>query len=274
VILHAPEAVKKRIEEASRIRLFLDYDGTLAGLAPTPDHVEPDPEVIDLLTELAEQPGILVTVISGRRLDHVEKLLPVPEVMLAGTYGVELLLPNQEGVDRVTYEELRPVLKGLKPQWESLIDNHEGFFLEDKDWAMALHARYADDDVADAVLEEARERAYSAIREADDPELFRVLGGHKFLEIGPALAHKGKTVEHLLNRYPWPGALLVYIGDDDKDKEAFGVIQAHGGIAIRVCREPCETQADGRLDSPQAVREWLANLVPIFRGKTNQPEAM
>lgn len=263
-MLDAPEAVRERIEEASRLRLFLDYDGTLAEFAPTPDHVEPDPEIITLLSELARQPGILVTVVSGRRLEHVEKLLPVPEVLLAGTYGVELLLPSRESVDRVPYDDLRPVLEELKPQWEALIAEQDGFFLEDKDWALALHARYADDSVAERALEEARELAYASIEEAPDPEMFRVLGGHKFLEIGPALAHKGRTVEHLLERYPFPGALLLYIGDDDKDEEAFGVIQSHGGLAIRVCKEPCETQADGRLASPREVRQWLVMVVTRF----------
>jgi trehalose-phosphatase len=88
-----------------------------------------------------------------------------------------------------------------------------------------------------------------------------VLGGHKLLEIGPALAHKGRTVAYLLNRYPWPDALPLYVGDDDKDEQAFGVIQAQDGIAIRVCGELCETRADGRLESPQDVRRWLRALV-------------
>jgi trehalose-phosphatase len=84
-----------------------------------------------------------------------------------------------------------------------------------------------------------------------------VLGGHKFLEIGPALAHKGRTVAYLIDRYPWPDALPLYVGDDDKDEEAFEVIQARGGVAIKVCESPCQTRADGRLESPRDVRRWL-----------------
>jgi trehalose 6-phosphate phosphatase len=64
-------------------------------------------------------------------------------------------------------------------------------------------------------------------------------------------------VAYLLERYPWPGALPLYVGDDDKDEEAFGVIQARGGVAIRVCSEPCDTRADGHLESPLDVRRWL-----------------
>jgi len=261
--LRAPETVILRIQEAERLQLFLDYDGTLADFAPTPEHVEPDPRVITLITTIARQPSIRTVVISGRRLDHVEALLPVSGVLLAGTYGIQLRLPDGERIDRVSYEKIRPVLEAIKPRWKALIADREGFFLEDKDWALALHARYAADEEADKIIEDAREIAAVSIALAVDPEAFRVLGGHKFLEVGPALAHKGKTVDYLLDRFPWPGALAIYVGDDDKDEEAFSVIHARGGLAIRVCEAPCDTVADGRMESPQEVRRWLRSLLKL-----------
>jgi len=259
MMLRAPKEVKVRIGEAERLQLFLDYDGTLADFAPTPEHVEPEPEVIALLTELARHPRIRVTVISGRRLGHVEKLLPLPGVLLAGTYGIELLLPSGERVDRVPHEDVRPVLEAIKPRWTELIADREGFFLEDKGWALAIHARYAADDAAKEVLETARRIA----ADAASSDLFRILGGHRFLEIGPALAHKGRTVDYLLHRYPWSGALPVYVGDDDKDEEAFSVIHAYGGVAIRVCEKPCDTEADGRLTTPKDTQQWLRSLAGL-----------
>jgi trehalose 6-phosphate phosphatase len=252
----APSEVRTRIQAAERLRLFLDYDGTLADFAPTPEHVSPEPRVIALLTRLVERPSIRVAVISGRRLGHVEKLLPVPGLLLAGTYGVELRLPDGERVDLVSYQRVRPLLEEVKVRWERLLAGRDGFFLEDKGWALAIHARYAAGAEAEEVLDSAR----GMIGQAASSDLFRVLGGHKFLEVGPALAHKGRTVAYLLNRYPWSGALPLYIGDDDKDEEAFGIIQARDGIAIRVCEEHCATRADGRLTSPQHVRRWLRDL--------------
>jgi trehalose 6-phosphate phosphatase len=252
-------AVSDRVEErliaAERVRLFLDYDGTLADFAPTPEYVNPDPEVVDLLARLAGHPRFRVAVVSGRRLADVEKLVPVPGVLLAGTYGVELRLPDGERIDRVAYETVRPSLEAVKPKWAALIEGLEGFFLEDKGWALALHARFAEAEEAEEVLAAAR-----AIADEVPPDLFRILGSYRFLEIGPLLAHKGRTVDYVLVRYPWPGALPVYLGDDDKDEEAFGVIQAHGGVAILVGRELRETQADARLESPQAARCWLEGL--------------
>jgi trehalose-phosphatase len=254
--MSVPSWVEERLAAAERVRLFLDYDGTLADFAPTPEHVDPVPEVVDLLARLAGHPRFQVAVVSGRRLSHVERLVPVKGVLLAGTYGVELRLPDGERVDRVAYEAIRPPLETIKPQWAALISGREGFFLEDKGWTLALHARFAEEREADDVLTAAR-----SIADGIPPGLFRVLGGDRFLELGPQLAHKGRTVEYLLARYPWLGALPAYLGDDDKDEEAFGVIKACAGIAILVSCQPRETRADGRLASPQAACRWLEALL-------------
>lgn len=251
------EQINEHLVQAAHLWLFLDYDGTLADLAPTPDHIDMDPELVNLITRLAGHPCIRVTVISGRRLSHVKALVPVPGILLAGTYGVELRTPEGERINRVEYDNIRPVLDAIKPIWLQLIGEHTGFFLEDKGWSLALHARFAGDDAAKTILNEARHVADNAA----DSGSFRVLGGHKFLEVGPKLAHKGRTVSYLLDEYPLPDAQLFYLGDDDKDEEAFGVIQEQKGIAILVASEPRETRADYRFESPRDVRQWLEMLL-------------
>jgi trehalose 6-phosphate phosphatase len=257
------DAVRARIEQAGRLWLFLDYDGTLADFAPTPDHVQPDPALLDLLATLAEQPRIRLAIISGRRLSHVRKLVPLRGIMLAGTYGIELQTAAGEQQDRLDYHTIRPVLDTLKPRWVGLLQGREGFYLEDKGWTLAIHARYADDMIIGEVLARARLAAWSAIA-TEGADRFRLLGGHKFLEIGPVLAHKGRTVEYLLERWAWPGALPLYLGDDDKDEEAFAVTKEHGGIAVLVSPEPKDSKADLRLDSPQVARRWLKAVVSLL----------
>ena len=254
--MYTLDRLAERVARAGRLRLFLDYDGTLAGFAPTPDHVHSSPEIVDLVAGLAERPGIRVAIISGRRLSHIEALVPVPGILLAGTYGVELRTPAGKRIDRAEYGDIRPVLDRIKPRWLDLLGERHGFFLEDKGWALALHARFAEDDEAEAVLNDAR----SVAIELMGSDSFRLLGGHRFLEIGPKVADKGKAVAYLLDRHPWPGALPVYLGDDDKDEEAFGIVKARGGIAILVAARPRKTGADYRLESPQAARLWLGML--------------
>ncbi len=267
-MLCTPEWTQEHIAQVKHLWLFLDYDGTLDVFAPTPEHIIPRPEVIGLLARLAQHPRIRMAVISGRPLNHVQALLPVPGIFLAGTYGVEVQTPAGETINRADYSAIRPALDLLKQRWQQLIAEREGFFLEDKDWALAIHARLAGRDEAEMVLEAARRAATLTARSGP----FRLLGGHRFLEIAPRLAHKGRTVGYLLDTYPWPEAFPVYVGDDDKDEEAFGTIRMRGGIAIVVAEEPRTTQAGCRLESPPAVHRWLEALPRYLPGGSPSPK--
>src|SRR5512142_1401244 len=135
-----PEQLRAQIVRADRVWAFLDYDGTLADFAPTPAVVTPQPEVIDLIRRLARPPRISIAILSGRALPQVQQLMPVPGVLLGGTYGIELQLPSGEIVHRAEYDRLRPIIVQLKSHWDQLIAGRQGFFVEDKDWALALHA--------------------------------------------------------------------------------------------------------------------------------------
>lgn len=251
------QLIAERLIEVGRSWLFLDYDGTLAEFAPTPDDVVPDREVIELVTQLAQQPTLRVGVISGRRLSQIRTLIPVPNVLLAGTYGIELQLLGGERCDRLALDQVRPSLDQLKPRWAHLIAGRQGFFLEDKGWSLALHARFAEAAEADEVLSSARRRTAEILA----PDRFQWLDGHRFLEFGPRLLDKGATVNYILDRYAWPGAMPCYIGDDDKDEAAFAAIKVHHGLALVVAAQPRATLADGRLTSPAAVRHWLSELI-------------
>ncbi|MFN8596519.1 MAG: trehalose-phosphatase [Anaerolineae bacterium] len=248
------------ISSAQHLWLFVDYDGTLAEFAPTPDRVEPKSEVIELLRCWASISQAQVAVISGRPLQQVQNLIPIPGIVLAGTYGVELQLPNGEVVQRVTYDSVRPSVEYLKARWQTLIDHQPGFYIEDKGWAVAIHARDAEAAEADRVL--VRARAMTAALALS--KTYRVFDERRFFEIAPALAHKGRTVSYLLDRFARPDVLPLYVGDDAKDEEAFEVIKARHGLALLVASEPRPTCADARLPTPHAARRWLAALADRF----------
>jgi hypothetical protein len=72
-------------------------------------------------------------------------------------------------------------LEAVKQDWEQILGQRQGFFLEDKGWSLALHARFAEEYEAGPVPEQARRVAGKS----------RILDGHKFLEIAPSLAGKG-----------------------------------------------------------------------------------
>ncbi len=245
--------ITKKIKQAETIKLILDYDGTLADFAPSPDHIFPDEDLIDLLRALSQTPNIEVVILSGRRLQHIKQLVPIAGLWRAGTYGIEIISPRRELIERIKYQEIRPQLELVKPKWHRLIDSIDGFYLEDKRWSLALHARDADPDIGLQILRDAR-AVLQACRLGNQ---FRVLGGDRFLEVAPTIADKGNAVMYLVEHNDWQQSLLLYIGDDDKDEAAFAIVQQFGGIAIKVDQGTGETIADATLGDPSRVREWL-----------------
>jgi trehalose 6-phosphate phosphatase len=269
------ERIRQKIGRASSLWLFLDYDGTLANFAPTPDMILPDEALIALITALAGRPDIRVTILSGRRLAHIQALLPVPAIAKAGSYGLEMVSEDGTLIHPLQFETIRPLLDRLKQAWARLLDGRRGFYLEDKGWTLAIHAKDAAEEEAQVVLEQAQGQAQTLLDEASYDEAssheassygyggntFRLLGGHRFLECGPHSANKKQTVERLLASGPWnEDTLLIYLGDDDKDEVAFEAIHAHGGLAIGVGDRMRDSTADCWLPSPQAARQWLANI--------------
>ncbi len=193
--IRGPEKKLALIRRAEKVLLFLDYDGTLADFAPTPDDIFPDPDLISLLSQLQSDERIRVSVISGRRLSHIQKLVPVKGILLAGTYGIEVMWPDGRLEERVEYDQVRPVLDGLKPGWLRLTESTPGLYLEDKGWSLALHAKEVEDSIAEDNMRIARGQIPGT---GSFQEGFRVMGGHKFLEVAPVLANKGSTVNFLI----------------------------------------------------------------------------
>jgi trehalose 6-phosphate phosphatase len=251
------------VSEAERLWLFLDYDGSLAEFTRTPNIIKPDPKVIELLKRLAEKSRLRIAIVSGRCMPDLQALLPVEGIFIASTYGIELRTPEGGRILRENYAQVRPYLDKLKPLWEEIIDGKKGYYLEDKGWSLALHARFAPEDEAVRVI--------SAIQQTLDQELitdeYRLIKQKKFLEVSSANAHKGKAVSFLLESFPLEEARLVYIGDDNNDAEAFQTIHSNGGVAISVAQYfgyIRSTGGDYVLKSPKAVRKWLENLVKWF----------
>jgi trehalose 6-phosphate phosphatase len=242
---------------APALWLFLDYDGTLANFAPTPDDVFPEKEIIQRISNLAAMPATRVAVVSGRRLEHLQKLVPVKGVVLAGTYGLEIRWEDGTHENMLDYSQIRPVIARLRPEWEALLAGRQGFYLENKGWTLAVHARFANEIEAGQVFSRARE----VVKKIWPGDGFVLQGGRKFLEIRPAAADKSLAVRVIWDRYPIPDALPVYLGDDDKDEVAFRAIEELGGMTVQVRDELPDSLARYRLASPREASHWLDELI-------------
>ena len=229
--------------------LFLDYDGTLAEFAPNPDIINPDKELIQLLTELMEVSIIKLAIVSGRKLDHVRSLIPLKGLWLAGTYGVEMEDPSGKKIVHLNYENIRPELEVIKPYWEGLIEGKDEYYLEDKGWSIAIHANGSDPEEKKTVLKSANKIVLSEnliIRKRDN-----------FIEICPPEAEKGFAVKYIFGENDYTKSLPIFIGDEPRDEEAFEAVNSLGGFGIIVSKSDTVTKAKYQLKSPIQVRNWL-----------------
>lgn len=241
-----------KIYQKERAFLFLDYDGTMARFAPNPDVVIPDSELIEILSEINKLDNFRLAIISGRRLGHIRSLVPIDGIWLAGSYGLEMIDPRGKEIHLLEFENLRPGLEKIKPSWQALIEEREGFYLEDKGWSLAIHANGSDIQEVNLVLANARI--------IDVPEGFHLKSTHNFIEICPPKADKGVSVEYILNSEKFNEALPIFIGDDPRDEDAFAAVQSFGGVGIIVAEKDRETKATYALKRPEQVRKWMKEI--------------
>jgi trehalose 6-phosphate phosphatase len=251
------EAIIAHLRGQGHLTLFLDYDGTLVPIAPTPAEAIPDPPLLVLLDALCAAPALRTVILSGRPLLDLQRMLPVKGLTIAGLYGVEMQMADGNVLLKEPGDSRLESMAQLRERWAQLAGGLEGFLIEDKGEALALHARWAEAMQAKHILEAARSQALEIIHAHD----LRILDGDRYVEVAPANADKGRAVDWLLTHYPVDRDLPVGFGDDNKDEAAFAVIQQLGGYAIGVGHRYELPNVDARLDGPAQTRAWLHSFL-------------
>jgi len=241
------------IRDARRLFLFLDYDGTLVPLAPTPEEARPSPQLLEMIERLCALPETRVAVVSGRSIQDLKRFLPVFGLYLVGVHGLEIVYPTGETVVRGCKEDLQRWIDKLAEKLEVVLKGKRGFLIENKNIALAVHYRLADPHQATEVLRHLYREVEPLIREAG----FIARSGKKVLEFCPAVGNKGDAVSFLLSQ--WPDAVPLYIGDDETDEDAFQAV-AGKGLGVLVAEHPRPTNACFRLQNPREVASLLEEI--------------
>lgn len=229
--------------------LFLDIDGTLLDLATTPQAVRVSPGLPAQLAALARGLGGALALVSGRPLSDIDRLFP-GRFNAAGTHGAQWRLGETATEPG---SAIGAALLGMTPLLREETARLPGVLLERKPHALALHYRMAP-------AREAQVRSLAARVAEQLGPAFRLQAGKLVVEILPATAGKGAAIERFMGHPPYGGRAPVFVGDDRTDEDGFTVVNARGGLSIRV-GAGTPTQARFQLDSPGAVRDWLTGLV-------------
>ncbi len=225
---------------------FFDFDGTLVELAPTPDSIHVPPSLLTLLDELRRRSHGAVAVVSGRGIDNLDTFLKMPDLPIAGLHGAERRDANGD-TQRIGFNDER--LLRIERELAGVVDRHPGMLLEIKGAAVALHFRNAPE--REAVAREAAERLV-----ADYADAYVLQPGKMVFEIKPKGVDKGRALAAFLDEPPFAGRVPLFAGDDLTDEKGFAVVNARGGLSIKVGAG--ETSARTRLDSVDALHEQIA----------------
>jgi trehalose 6-phosphate phosphatase len=254
-LFDAMHEIGERLEKARNILVCLDFDGTLAPLVDDPARVSLSPHIRRVLTALGDCPRVSLAILSGRERADLQNRVNIPGAVYAGNHGLEISGPGFLFLEPTAVERaelLREFTKTLKKQ----VSQIDGVFVEDKGLTITVHYRQAPNGAVDNV----RRVVHSALAGSSHP--FLLTTGDKIYEIRPRVYwNKGNAVEWIKERLQKADALIIYLGDDVTDEDAFAALQE--GITIKV-GESTETAAHYHLQDLLEVRkflDWLFHLL-------------
>ncbi len=230
--------------------LFLDFDGTLAPMAPRPQDVRVPPWVRPTLQALVARLDGALAIVSGRPLAQLDAFMAPLRLPLAGAHGAEW-----RGASGRIMRQLGDPPPTVVQAARVLVAAHAGLILESKPSGFSLHYRARpelENDCRDALF-----AALTAVPEADTA--WQWLQGHFVFELKQRSVSKGLAVRALMAQAPFAGRVPVFVGDDVTDEDGIAAVQDAGGYGVRVGGGA--SQARFRLADTEAVGAWLMAAV-------------
>lgn len=234
----------------STLALFLDIDGTLVPIAPTPAEVRPSPDLPRLLSRAAAELGDALAIVSGREVTSIDQVTRGVVPYAAGSHGAEFRLGLGQPVLRPGPQ---PDIAGLESAVIECMGDWEGILIEPKRAGLAVHYRKAPE-----LGNRVREELEAMLARRAQPDLALLQGDH-VVEVRSPAHNKGEAVRRIMAETPFRGRRPIFIGDDVTDEDGFLVVQELGGTAIIVGdRRP--TLATRKLASVGEVLGLLAGI--------------
>ncbi len=245
-----------RFLEGWRLALFLDYDGTLTPIREHPSDATLAAPMRDAIRACAGRSDTDLTLVSGRALADIEKLVDVPDLVFAGNHGLEI---SGGGLEPFRHEDVGHYQERLAALSEALQEIcPPGAWVVEKGASLTVHYRQADPASHEPLAQEARAHIQRAGFQARDAS--------RAVEARPPIGwDKGHAVLHVLRaRYgpAWSAKVrVIYLGDDETDEDAFRVLSGLG-ITMRVGAADHPSLASRSLPNTASVRallEWLSH---------------
>ena len=234
---------------AQGIALFLDLDGVLAPMAPTPDEVGPVARRTAVLKAVQHRLDGRVAVVSGRTIREIDRITDRALESASGVHGLERRLKGGP-VQRTTADAA--VAKALDA-FHAFAADRQGVIVEDKAVSAGLHFRQA---------REAGDEAMALARRLAERTGLVMQPGNLVVELKTPGTDKGTAITAFMDEPPFAGAVPVMLGDDLTDEYGFRAADELGGFGVLVGPARA-TAARYGLPDVDAVLDWLETLQEV-----------
>lgn len=240
------------------LAVFLDYDGTLAAIAPTPAEARLPAATQETLQALVRLKNVRSAIISGRVLSDLKKMVPVKGIAYVGSHGMEFCVKGLAS-QRVSRQHIQE-LGQLRSQLQRGLQGIPGTLLEQKPFSLAIHYRKA----SAASARKAKRIIFDICQDALHHGRISIMSGKKVIEIlPPDRMDKGRAVQRLWHMWGRKKYLPVFIGDDRTDEAAFDLLRTNG-LTVRVGRAGKGSGAEYYVNDVDDVRTLL-KMILCFR---------
>ncbi len=241
----------EQLAGAARLLVALDFDGTLAPIAPTAERAQILSTSARALARLASLPGTTVAILSGRDLANLLSKVPdAHRYWLGGSHGRTLIPPGGNVPDAAPDPRLAPYRELL------LLP---GVRRELKSFSVAFHWRGRTGGEPKGWIEQLRRRAQS--------EGLEVMDGRMVLEVLLPGVGKDDALARVVAGVD--AEAVVFAGDDRTDLEAIRYASKRGMGIFVLSAERAWMAPEGlpALDDPEALAAWLHELADAREAK-------
>lgn len=257
----APEAYERSLQlvknailglKPTKITLFLDFDGTLVPIQPTPELAILNEEDKQAIATLCRYLWLDIVIVSGRDSRFLNLQFNQLPVRLAAEHGAKFYDPITQRWKRRVHRSRSnwyPTALKLISDYTERVPHSQ---LEKKHFAIAWHYRQAPPEYGDFQARKLAEELEFGL--ANLP--VNIIRGKKVIEVRAIEADKGAFANFYLNDAP-NGQIALAFGDDRTDEDIFYAIRSRG-ISFKIGNE--ETSADYCIPLQTDVLKFLLKL--------------
>jgi len=253
----------KDLFKERKFLLFLDYDGTLTPIASTPEKASLSPSIRQTLEALGQDAQCKVTIVSGRALKDLQKMISLKRLAYVGNHGFEASGP---GIffESDCFPQARKIFQRVINAANACLKSVPGVLIEDKGVTLSIHYRLVDEKKQAWV----KRAVWHIVEPFVASKEIKAFKGKKVYELRPPVDwDKGKIVSWFIKEYKkdpaYKEALVIYIGDDRTDEDAF---EALASKAVTICvGDARRSKAQYYVEDTKEVGEILFKVLSSFR---------